>query len=102
MSCLGLPMIALGPTTLLWVRMLAAFVSGIGVTALRSPQGVIVSADPGYAPTAVSLLLVPAGLGEEVLCRRLLPTRLEALAGPWTGILCASLLIGLHLPGMLG
>lgn len=38
------------------------FVAAIGATALRSPQGVVVSADPGYTPIALPLLLVPAGL----------------------------------------
>src|SRR5699024_6789078 len=38
------------------------FVIAIAVTMLRSPQGVVVSADPGYAPTALPLLLVPSAL----------------------------------------
>ena len=38
---------------------------------------------------------ITAGLGEELLFRRFLQTRLEALAGPWTGILATSLLFGL-------
>ncbi|MGP9611827.1 lysostaphin resistance A-like protein [Brachybacterium sp. AOP42-B2-9] len=44
---------------------------------------------------AATATAVTAGIGEEVLFRRLLQTRLEALAGPWTGILAASLLFGL-------
>lgn len=44
---------------------------------------------------AATATAVTAGLGEEILYRRLLQTRLEALTGPWTGILCASLLFGL-------
>lgn len=38
---------------------------------------------------------ITAGLGEELLYRRFLQTRLEALIGSWTGILLASLLFGL-------
>lgn len=38
---------------------------------------------------------ISAGVGEEVLYRRLLQTRLEALAGPWTGILATSIIFGL-------
>ena len=36
-----------------------------------------------------------AGLAEELMYRRFLQTRLEALAGRWTGILVASILFGL-------
>ncbi|MFC0675857.1 CPBP family intramembrane glutamic endopeptidase [Brachybacterium hainanense] len=43
------------------VAVLAAiFAASIAATMLRSPHGVIGSADPGYAPTPVPLLLVPA------------------------------------------
>ncbi|WP_345082352.1 type II CAAX endopeptidase family protein [Brachybacterium paraconglomeratum] len=44
---------------------------------------------------AATATAITAGLGEEVLFRRLLQTRLEALVGPWSGILTASLLFGL-------
>lgn len=44
---------------------------------------------------AATATAITAGLGEEVLFRRLLQTRLEALVGPWTGLLAASLLFGL-------
>lgn len=64
--------------------LLAVFVLGIAVTIARNPSGA----------TAIT-----AGLGEELLYRRFLQTRLEALIGPWTGVLLASLLFGLmHLP----
>jgi len=45
---------------LLLVHLAAVFALAIGVTILRSPEGVVVSADPGYAPRPVPLLLVPA------------------------------------------
>ena len=53
-----------------------------------------------WPPLAVLLVgatatAITAGLGEELLFRRFLQTRLEALLGPWTGILLASLLFGL-------
>lgn len=44
---------------------------------------------------AATATAITAGIGEEVLYRRLLQTRLEALVGPWTGILATSLLFGL-------
>lgn len=49
------------------------FVTGIVVTLLRSPHGVVVSADPGYAPMALPLLLIPAVLA--IVLALLLPTR---------------------------
>lgn len=49
------------------------FVTGIVVTLLRSPHGVVVSADPGYASMALSLLLIPAVLA--IVLALLLPTR---------------------------
>lgn len=44
---------------LLVALLLGVFVLAIAVTILRSPEGVVVSADPGYAPRPVPLLLVP-------------------------------------------
>ena len=111
--------------------LIGVFVVAIAATILRSPEGVIVSADPGHTPRPVPLLLVPivlaglssvgpfsagapsvwpppvvllvaavgtaisAGLGEELMYRGFLQTRLEALLGSWTGLLLASLLFGL-------
>lgn len=40
----------------------AVFVLAIVVTALRHPQGVVTSADPGHAPVPLALLLVPRAL----------------------------------------
>lgn len=51
---------------------------------------------------AASATAITAGLGEEVIFRRLLQTRAEALAGPWTGILVTSLLFGLMHVGSHG
>ena len=45
---------------LVHVLLAAVFVLAIGVTILRSPEGVVVSSDPGYAPRPVPLQLVPA------------------------------------------
>ena len=45
---------------LVLVLLAAVFVLAIGVTILRSPEGVVVSSDPGYAPRPVPLQLVPA------------------------------------------
>lgn len=52
---------------------------------------------PPIVPLVVAAIAtaVTAGLGEELLFRRFLQTRLEALAGPWTGILVTSILFGL-------
>lgn len=44
---------------------------------------------------AATATAITAGLGEELLYRRFLQTRLEGLLGPWTGLLLASLLFGL-------
>ena len=53
-----------------------------------------------WPPPAVLLVAavataITAGLGEELMYRRFLQTRLEALLGPWAGLLLASLLFGL-------
>ncbi|MBM7499760.1 CPBP family intramembrane metalloprotease [Brachybacterium muris] len=65
-----------------------------------------------WPPLAILLIgatatAITAGLGEELMFRRFLQTRLEALAGRWTGILVASILFGLmhtfsHGDGALG
>lgn len=79
-----------------WIPLLPALL--LGVLASVGPFS------PGFPeswPPLVPLLIgasataLTAGLGEELLYRRLLQTRLEALIGPWTGLLAASLLFGL-------
>ncbi|HEX7350719.1 CPBP family intramembrane glutamic endopeptidase [Brachybacterium sp.] len=86
-----------------WIILAPVLVLGV-----LSNLGPFAPAPPSTWPPAAMLIIaatataVTAGLGEEVLFRRLLQTRLEALAGPWTGILCASLLFGLMHSGSHG
>lgn len=51
---------AAGDRPLVLMLLAAGFALAIGMTILRSPEGVVVSADPGFAPRPVPLLLVPA------------------------------------------
>lgn len=80
------PWIMLGPVLVLGV------LSSVGPFASGMP-----SSWPPFAVLviAATATAITAGVGEEVLYRRLLQTRLEGLTGPWTGILAASLLFGL-------
>jgi len=79
-----------------WVPLLPALV--LGVTATVGPFS---PGPPATWPPLAMLLIgasataVTAGLGEELLYRRFLQTRLEALCGPWTALLAVSLLFGL-------
>ncbi|MDN5688314.1 MAG: CPBP family intramembrane metalloprotease [Brachybacterium sp.] len=79
-----------------WIVVLPAL--GLGVL---SGVGPFSPGTPTSWPPLPVLLIgasataITAGLGEELLYRRLLQTRLEAVAGRWTGILLASLLFGL-------
>jgi uncharacterized protein len=79
-----------------WVPLLPALV--LGVTAAVGPFSPGLPAT--WPPLAMLLIgasatAVTAGLGEELLYRRFLQTRLEALCGPWTALLATSLLFGL-------
>lgn len=89
--------IAIGrPEVSPWVIALPALVLGI-----LSTVGPFSAGGPSSWPPLATLLVaatataVTAGLGEELMYRRFLQTRLEALLGPWTGLLLASLLFGL-------
>lgn len=68
---------------------------------ILSTVGPFSSGSPTVWPPLATLVVgatataITAGLGEELLFRRFLQTRLEALCGRWTGILLASLLFGL-------
>lgn len=77
------------------VIMLPALLVGV-----LSTVGPFSNAPNSWPPLAVLLVgatatAITAGVGEELLFRRFLQTRLEALWGRWTGILAASLLFGL-------
>ena len=79
-----------------WVIALPALVLGI-----LSTVGPFSPGGPSSWPPLAMLLIaatataVTAGFGEELIYRRFLQSRLEALFGPWTGLLLASLLFGL-------
>lgn len=79
-----------------WIVLAPVLVLGV-----LSNLGPFAPAPPSARPPAAMLIVaatataITAGLGEEVLFRRLLQTRLEALTGPWAGILGASLVFGL-------
>ncbi|MDN5899491.1 MAG: CPBP family intramembrane metalloprotease [Brachybacterium sp.] len=79
-----------------WVMLVPALALGV-----LSAVGPFSSGMPSSWPPLAVLIVaatataITAGIGEEVLVRRLLQTRVEALVGPWTGILATSLLFGL-------
>ncbi|MEE1618971.1 CPBP family intramembrane glutamic endopeptidase [Brachybacterium sp. J153] len=83
-----------------WVIVLPALVLGV-----LSTLGPFSSGGPSAWPPLALLLIaatataITAGVGEELLYRRLLQTRLEALVGSGTGLLLAAILFGLmHVP----
>lgn len=84
------------PQVALWVLAVPVLVLGV-----LSSVGPFSPGMPSSWPPLPVLLIaatataITAGIGEEVLYRRLLQSRLEALCGRWTGILAASLLFGL-------
>ena len=91
-----------------WVPLAPALLLGT-----LSTVGPFSNGQPDQWPPLATLLIaaivtaITAGLGEELLYRRFLQTRLEALLGPVTGLLLASLLFGLmhvasHGAGSLG
>src|SRR5699024_2724820 len=56
-------------------------------------------AAPALLAVSAVATAITAGFGEELVYRSFLQTRLEALLGPWSGLLLASLLFGLmHTP----
>lgn len=80
------PWVVLGPVLVLGVlSSVGPFSTGTPTSWPPLPVLVV-----GATATAIT-----AGVGEEVFYRRLLQTRLEALNGPWTGLLAASLLFAL-------
>lgn len=84
------------PRSAAWIVLLPALVLGVlGSVGPFSPG--VPSAWPPLVPLLIGAgaTALTAGLGEELLYRRFLQTRLEALIGPWTGLLAASLLFGL-------
>lgn len=84
------------PRIAAWIIAVPAL--GLGVLSTLGPWS---SPPPSVWPPLAPLLVaatataITAGLGEEILYRRLLQTRLEALTGRWTGLLIASILFGL-------
>lgn len=78
-----------------WAPLLPALALG-----LLSNVGPFAPGPPSQWPDPVVLIVgatgtaITAGLGEELLYRWFLQTRLEAILGPWTGLLLASLLFG--------
>lgn len=98
----------LRPVVAVWIIVLPALLLGVLTNVGPfSPGG-----PAAWPPLAVLLIgatatAITAGVGEELMFRRFLQTRLEALAGRWTGILVASILFGLmhsfsHGDGTLG
>jgi len=84
------------PAVSVWVIALPALVLGV-----LSTVGPFSAGQPSSWPPLATLLIgatataVTAGVGEELIYRRFLQTRLEALLGAWTGLLLAALLFGL-------
>lgn len=95
------PSIAIGrPEVRPWLIALPALVLGVlWSVGPFSPGG-----PSSWPPLALLLIAatataITAGFGEELLYRRLLQTRLEAVLGSWTGLLLAAILFGLmHVP----
>lgn len=92
------------PRVAAWVPLLPALLLGV-----LSAVGPFSPGSPSSWPplavvvVAATATAVSAGLGEELLYRRFLQTRLEALAGRVTGILLASLLFAvMHVATHLG
>lgn len=96
------------PVVPAWIIVLPALLLGV-----LTQVGPFSPGAPATWPPLAMLLIgatataITAGLGEELMFRRFLQTRLEALAGRWTGILVASILFGLmhtfsHGDGALG
>lgn len=84
------------PAVRWWIPLLPALVLGVLSTVGPFSTG----APASWPPLAVLLVgatatAITAGLGEELMYRRLLQTRLEAVLGPRAGLLGASLLFGL-------
>lgn len=119
---LKLLMLLLAPCAGLWLLARRGRGPSAAVGAPRSPRALalvpalalgVLASTPPFAPAAdgyewpplpvlilaATATAITAGLGEEVFYRRLLQTRLEALLGPWAGILAASVVFGvMHLP----
>lgn len=84
------------PDVAWWVPLLPALLLGVGASVgPLSPGAPAQWPDPLLLIAAASATALTAGLGEELLYRRFLQTRLDALIGPWTAMLLTSLLFGL-------
>lgn len=84
------------PVVAWWIPLLPALMLGITASVGPSSPG-LPSQWPGLAQlvTSASATAITAGLGEEVLYRRLLQPRLEVMLGGTTALLLTSLLFGL-------
>lgn len=88
------------------VVLTALFLLAIAVTMVRSPQGVVVSADPGYDPVPVPLLLIPAALASLLVLllpagngsRTVMRTGRGSVAGESVGLLALALAFPLLVP----
>lgn len=80
------------PWIVIWPVLVLGVLASVGPFAAGMPTS---WPPPMMLISAATATVITAGIGEEVLYRRLLQTRLEALGGPGVGILAASLLFGL-------
>ena len=95
------PSVAVGrPATARWPLLLPPLVlAGLATVGPFSSGTPAVWPPPALLVVSAVATAITAGLGEELVYRRFLQTRLEALRGPWSGLLLASLLFGLmHAP----
>jgi membrane protease YdiL (CAAX protease family) len=89
------------PSRRAWAGIALAFAAGVLVNAshLAAIRAHLPEASPDRIALGVLLPLVAAAIPEELLFRRLLQTRLEAVAGPLVAIVGSALLFTLwHLP----
>lgn len=88
------------PATSRWPLLLPPLVLAVLATVGPFSSGTpAVWPPPALLVAAAVATAITAGLGEELVYRRFLQTRLESLLGPWSGLLLASLLFGLmHAP----
>ncbi|WP_114856518.1 CPBP family intramembrane glutamic endopeptidase [Brachybacterium sp. YJGR34] len=79
-----------------WVPVTPALLLGV-LSSIGPFSGGVPASWPPLVPLliAATATAITAGVGEEVVYRRLLQTRLEAVTGPWSGLLIAALLFGL-------
>ena len=95
------PSVAVGrPAVARWQLLLPPLVfAGLATVGPFSSGMPSVWPPPALLAVSAVATAITAGFGEELVYRSFLQTRLEALLGPWSGLLLASLLFGLmHTP----